>query len=75
MSKIGLTVLMDEHVCAGKSVNLAVELNAVQLFTLDLLGFTCANTTCFADHVAHGFYKERSGTCAGVKHAIVFVYS
>ena len=73
VGEVRLAIFVDEHVRAGEGVDLAVELDAVELLGLDLLGLGRVHAACLADHVAHRLDEERAGARAGVEYSVVLI--
>ena len=65
---------MNQHVRTRQCVNLAVELDAIELFGLNLAGLLRLHTASLANHVCHGLHKETAGTACGVQNAIIHVH-
>ena len=65
---------MNQHVRARQSVNLTVELDAIELLGLNLSGLLRLHTASLANHVRHGLHEEAARTTCGVQNAIIHVH-
>ena len=71
--EVGLAVLVDEHVRACEGVDLAIELDAVELVRPYLPRLGGLHAARLRDHVRHGLDEEAAAAAAGVEHPVVLV--
>ena len=72
--KIRLAVLVNQHVRARQRVNLAVELDAVELLRLNRAGLLRLHATSLANHVRHCLHEETAGTACSIQNAVIHVH-
>ena len=72
--EVCLAVLMNQHVRARQSVNLTVELDAIELLGLNLTGLLRLHAAGLANHVRHSLHKEAAGTARSVQNAVIHVH-